>query len=148
MQTTSEKELLERGVLCRTTVGVSMRPLLREGKDISCIERREPPFRKYDAVLFRREDDTLVLHRILRLRADGMYFIAGDNCESGEWVRQTDILGVLTQVRRGKKIISAQSLSYKLYARIQAAAFPLRRLYRRQKRRVLRLWQRVWAALR
>ena len=106
MQTTSEKELLERGVLCRTTVGVSMRPLLREGKDLSCIERREPPFRKYDAVLFRREDDTLVLHRILRLRADGMCFIAGDNCESGEWVRQTDILGVLTQVRRGKKIIS------------------------------------------
>ena len=90
----------------------------------------------------------MVLHRILRLRADGMCFIAGDNCESGEWVRQTDILGVLTQVRRGKKIISAQSLSYKLYARFQAVAFPLRRLYRRQKRRVLRLWQRVWTALR
>lgn len=148
MQTTSEKELLERGVLCRTTVGVSMRPLLREGKDLSFIERREPPYRKYDAVLFRREDGTLVLHRILRLRADGMYFIAGDNCESGEWVRQADILGVLTKVRRGKKILSAQALRYRLYARLQAVAFPLRRLYRRQKRRVLRLWQRVWTALR
>lgn len=146
MQTTSEKELTERGVLCRTTVGTSMLPLLREGRDVSVIVRKDPPFRKYDAVLFRRPDGTLVLHRILKAR-DGMYRIAGDNCESSEWVRQEDILGVLAAVRRGGKTISAKGLPYKLYARLQAAAFPVRCLYRRQKRRLLRLWQRLWRIL-
>lgn len=141
MQKTSEQVLLEKGVLCRTTVGVSMLPLLRAGKDVSFIERKDPPFRKYDAVLFRREDGTLILHRILTVRPDGMYRIVGDNCETAEWVREEDILGVLTRIRRGEKIIEATSLRYRLYARLQGVAFPIRRLYRRYRRRVLRLWQ-------
>lgn len=141
MQKTSEQVLFEKGVLCRTTVGVSMLPLLRAGKDVSFIERRDPPFRKYDAVLFRREDGTLVLHRILTVRPDGMYRIVGDNCEAAEWVREEDILGVLTRIRRGEKTIEAGSLRYRLYARLQGIAYPIRRLYRRCRRRLRRAWK-------
>lgn len=138
MQKSSEQILLEKGVLCRTTVGVSMLPLLRAGKDVSFIERRDPPFRKYDAVLFRRADGTLILHRILTVGSDGMYRIAGDNCETAEWVRQENILGVLTRVQRGEKCIKADSIRYKLYARLQGIAFPMRRVYRRFRRRLRR----------
>ena len=85
MTTSISDYLKENGRITYSNVGVSMLPLLRQGRDLMVIERKNgESFKKYDAVLFRRPNargrDDYVLHRILRINKDGSYWIVGDNC--------------------------------------------------------------------
>ena len=126
------EELLEQdGSFCWTNVGRSMLPLIREGRDVIVIRKRpEGRLKKYDAVLFRRPGVTgrgaYVLHRICRVCPDGTYDIVGDNCIRRESVKEENILGILTAVRRNGKTIRADSLPYLLYSRLSCFLFPLR----------------------
>lgn len=129
MNTTFEEELNRSGKLLYTNVGVSMRPLLREGRDVMVIERAED-YRVLDAVLFRRPGvagrGAYVMHRILRRQPDGRYWIVGDNCTEGEVVAREDILGVLTGVMRGGKLTHVTDLRYRAYVRLWCAPYHLR----------------------
>lgn len=129
MKTTFEEELGRSGKLLYTNVGVSMRPLLREGRDVMVIERAED-FRTLDAVLFRRPGvsgrGAYVLHRILKVLPNGNYWIVGDNCIEGETVAKENVLGVLTGVMRGGKLLRVTDFRYRLYVRLWCAPYRLR----------------------
>ena len=85
--TTFEEELDTYGRIIFTNRGLSMLPLLRQNRDVLVIDKRgEERMKKYDAVLFRRDSGQYILHRILKL-LDGGYYIVGDNCITGEYVR-------------------------------------------------------------
>ena len=129
---TFEEVLAQNGKLAYTNVGISMMPLIREGRDVMMIEARETAaIRRYDAVLFRRTGVTgrgaYVLHRILKILPDGKYWIVGDNCTSGEVVDPANVLGVLTQVSRdGRKTIRVTDLSYRAYVLFWCKRYHLR----------------------
>ena len=129
---TFEEVLAESGKLAYTNVGVSMMPMLREGRDVMLIEAvGKRKLRCYDVVLFRRPGvngrGEYVLHRILRVKPDGKYWIVGDNCTSGEVVDEKDILGILTQVRRdGRKNIRVTDLRYWIYVILWCKPYRLR----------------------
>ena len=130
-KSTFEDILAKNGRLVYTNVGVSMLPLIREGRDILVIEKRDGyVFKKYDVVLFKRKNISgrgkYVLHRIIRLLPDGKYFIVGDNCTSGEVVDAEQILGVLTSLLRSEKQNNLNSLKYKLYVHFWCAPYHLR----------------------
>ena len=118
---TFEEVLANNGRLAYTNVGISMLPLIREGKDVLLIEAvSDRGVHRWDAVLFRRPGVTgrgaYVLHRVLKILPDGRYWIVGDNCISGEMVESQDVLGILTQVQRDNgKIIRVTDLKYRLY---------------------------------
>ena len=148
---TFEDVLNENGSLLYPSTGASMLPLIREGRDLIYVQKRpEGRLRLYDAVLFRRPGVTghgaYVLHRILKVLPDGSYWIVGDNCVSGETVREENILGVLTAVRRGKRTIRVSDLGYRAYVRLWCAPYRVRffvlnclRALRRAGGRLLRL---------
>ena len=70
--TTFEQELDSHGRIIFTNRGVSMRPLLRQNRDVMVIDKRGPErLKKYDAVLFRRDNGQYILHRILRVLEGG-----------------------------------------------------------------------------
>ena len=123
------EDVLERdGRLVYTNRGVSMLPLLRQGKDVMIIDKLGPEgCRLYDAVLFKRDNGQYVLHRVMKIR-DRQYWILGDNCVNGEWVREEQLLGVLRGVVRGgrKRTLSAESLGYRLYVRLWCVPWRLR----------------------
>ncbi len=120
-----EEELEQHGTLVLPNKGTSMMPLLRENRDLMVIEKKGPErCRKYDAVLFKRSGQ-YVLHRILEVR-DQDYYIVGDNCRKGDYVRDEQILGVLTQVVRDGKTINRDDPAYQLYVHLWCDAFPLR----------------------
>ncbi|MBR3290199.1 MAG: S24/S26 family peptidase [Clostridia bacterium] len=129
MNTTFEEELNNSGKLLYTNVGISMLPLLREGKDVMIIERADE-YRRLDAVLFRRPGvsgrGAYVLHRILKKRGDGQYWIVGDNCTDGETVEETNILGVLTGIKRGDRLIRVTDLNYRMYVYLWCAPYHVR----------------------
>ncbi len=128
----------EMGFIVYTTRGVSMRPLLRQGKDVVVIEKPKGPFKKYDAVLFVRRNGQYVLHRILKVY-DGKCWIVGDNCISGEMVDNDQIIGVLTSVKRGSRTIKATDWYYKLYVHLWCDAYPVRFFLLRARRFVFRV---------
>ena len=69
-KTTFEEELNKSGKLVYTNVGISMLPLLREGKDVMIIEKADD-YHRLDAVLFKRPGvegrGKYILHRILKI---------------------------------------------------------------------------------
>lgn len=132
--TTSFKEVLEKdGVLAYTSKGASMLPLLREGRDVMVIRRGEPPYRKYDAVLFLRPNGQYILHRIMKVNG-GSYYIIGDNCISGENVAEEQIIGVLTAIKRNGRTIDTSGRLYRMFVVFWWAIFPLRKAYKYVRR--------------
>lgn len=126
-----ETELQTSGKLIYTNVGVSMLPLIHEARDILVIEKCEvSSLKKYDVVLFRRENrkgrGEYILHRILKCRRDQTFFIAGDNCTDGETVKASQILGVLTGIRRAGGDVDFGSFRYRLYILFWCAPYHLR----------------------
>ncbi len=129
--TTFEQELDAHGRIIYTNKGVSMLPLLRQGKDVMYIEKRtDCRCKKYDAVLFKRSNGQYVLHRITKV-LDGGYFIIGDNCVTGEFVLEQQVLGILKSIRRNQKTIQVTDFGYQCYVRIWR---PLRMTWLRAKR--------------
>ena len=139
---TFEEMLEQNGFITYTNVGTSMLPLLREHRDIMMIRRRgEQRLKKLDAVLFVRPHvegrGRYVVHRILRVCEDG-YWIVGDNCVSGEHVKEDQVIGILTGVIRDGKKVRFDSLRYRMYVCLWCAPYHLRFALLRTKRFVRR----------
>ncbi len=135
------EEVLDRdGVLVFTNKGVSMEPLIHQGRDLMIIKKRDPKQRckKYDVVFFRRDNDQHVVHRILKLLPEA-YWIVGDNCISGEYVREEQVLGILSGVKRKSKNLDFQgNFLYWFYVHTWCACYPLRFFILKRKNFLLR----------
>ncbi len=131
---TYEEYLAEHGRLTYTNVGVSMLPLIKQGRDMFTVTRKtKERCKKYDVVLYRRPPKSYVLHRIVDVRNDD-YVILGDNCLNKEYgIKDDDIIGVMTGfVRKGKEY-SVTNKGYVLYSRLWYAIYPLRRACKKFK---------------
>ena len=117
MRTATYEEILaQEGKLVYTNVGVSMLPLLRQGRDLFIVEKRGPDRLKAgDVVLYRRPPAQYVLHRIVEVREKD-YVILGDNCVNREYgITDSDILGVMTGFVRDGKQHAVTEKGYRLY---------------------------------
>lgn len=111
--------------------GISMLPLLREGRDSVILASPPKALKKYDIPLYRRADGSYVLHRVTEV-ASGTYTCIGDNQYHPErGVMDDEILAVAVAIRRGKRYLPVTSLSLALYARwIHATRGPRYFLFR------------------
>ena len=131
MDTMSFEDAIQKvGHLLYRNKGYSMLPLLRQNQDAIMIERCDPfHLQKYEVILFKRPDDRkgkYVLHRILRRRRDGTYWVVGDNCTSGEIVRPEQIVGRMSAVGRNGKTYETTSEEYQSYVRFWCDNWPIR----------------------
>ena len=130
---TVKEELMRSGNIMFPNKGVSMRPLIRQGKDLMIIEKRgNYRLKKHDIVLFERSNGSLVLHRISDVLEDG-YMILGDNCIDKEYVREESVLGLMTGLLRNGKKIDLDSIGYKTYVKFWTGIYPLRRMLMKLK---------------
>lgn len=66
-----EEYLKSNGEVTYTNMGVSMMPLLRQGKDVFTLRRKGTErCRLGDVVLFRRSSGKFVLHRVIEVHPD------------------------------------------------------------------------------
>lgn len=147
-KSTFEEELKKNGKLVYTNVGDSMKPLIRQGRDLLVIEPVHGRLKKYDVPLYKRDSGQYVLHRILKVRKND-YVICGDNRWQKEYgITDRHIIGVLTAViRDGEKNIPVTDRKYLAYVHIWCDFFPVRafavRVYRKLKRTFLKLKKRM-----
>lgn len=111
-----EEYLATYGKLTYSNVGISMLPLLRQGRDLFIIEPGTGErYKKGEVVLYRRPPDQYVLHRIIEVRPSD-YVILGDNCIAKEYgIRDSDILGRMTGYVRGGKEHQVSEAGFRLY---------------------------------
>ncbi len=123
-----EEQLKNGGNVIFKPKGISMLPLIRQGIDSVLIKKPEFPLKKYDIPLFRRNDGSFILHRILKVRSDGTYVICGDNQTVKEYgVKDEQIIGVVAGIYRDKKLVPVSNFVYKIYSR----SLWIRRLWRK-----------------
>ena len=123
-----EEQLELCGRLVYYNVGDSMMPLLKENRDLMVLEKPPRAVRKYDAVLYKRENGQYVMHRIIGEREDG-FVLCGDNRFCKEYgVNREQVLALLTAVVRNGKEIRYDSFLYKLYVHLWCDLFFIRAL--------------------
>ena len=121
-----EKQLAEEGFYISTTVGVSMRPMLRNRRDRVLIKPvGEGRLQKYDLPLYRLPDGKYVLHRVLEVRGND-YIIAGDNTGWKESVPKENVVGIATRFCRKGKWHDVNERGYGLYVRLWTDLYLLR----------------------
>lgn len=126
MSESIESQLKNQGFYVSTTVGVSMRPMLRNRCDRVIIRPvGEERLKKWDLPLYRRPDGKYVLHRVIGVK-DGYYMIRGDNTYVREKVPDEWIVGVMTEFYRGDRHYTAEQRTYRTYAALWQTAYPLR----------------------
>ena len=112
-----EEYIEKNGSLTYTNVGTSMMPLLRQGKDLFTVTKRNgEKCKKGDVVLYKKPPNKYILHRIVEVRKND-YVILGDNCINKEYgIKDIDIIGVMTSYVRNGKEHSIYDKSYRLYS--------------------------------
>lgn len=131
-KSTFEEYLDKNGTLIYRNIGTSMLPLLKQGRDLFVVQKKtQSRYKKYDVVLFKRNDNKYVLHRIIKVNKND-YTIRGDNCVYKEYgVKDEDILGVMTSFIRKGKEYTVDNKFYRIYSVLWCKLYFLRRVYKR-----------------
>lgn len=122
------------GFIVANVKGTSMRPLFKEGRDKVYIVNITDAtiLKKGDVVLYRRDDGTLVLHRINKVLPSS-FVMMGDNqnvCEYG--VTSAHILGKCVGYYKWDKYIDfSKSLGYKIYKNTYVKCKFLKKVYQK-----------------
>ena len=134
-KTTTFEELLARdGRLVYKTRGVSMKPMLRQNRDLVVVKVPSRRLNKYDVALYKRGRN-YVLHRVIEVKQDH-YLIRGDNTFTMETVPENSVIGVLTGFQRNGKEHEVTEKGYQLYVRFWNFIYPLRLLRYRAVRKI------------
>ena len=118
--------------------GVSMLPLLRQGIDEVEIGPLPEKLKKYDLPVYRGLSGKYIMHRVVKVKEDH-YICLGDNTYIYEHILPSQMLGVVTTIKRGDKLISTDSWAYRLYARIWVAIYLPRKVLHRTQEWLVRL---------
>ena len=149
MKTSYEEYLRKFHTLTYKNVGVSMLPLLKQGRDSFTVREVKPDesCKLWDVVLYKRGTDQYVLHRIIKVYDDS-YDILGDNCIGIECgIPKADVLGVMTDFTHKGKQYKTYDRRYQLYVWLWCRPYKLRIFLKKIRMRlqsVLRKMNRSW----
>ena len=111
-----EAYLDQLGTLVYTNVGTSMLPLLRQGRDLFTLEKKNQSRCRVGDVVLYRQGEKYVLHRVVEVREHD-YVILGDNCVRREFgITDADMIGVMTGFVRNGKEHRVTDLGYRMYS--------------------------------
>ena len=95
--------------------GVSMRPFLRDG-DYAYLSPLPGKVKRGDILLFQRKNGQYVLHRVYKIRKDGVLLLLGDSQTRTEPVLPGQLRGKVSFVRCGDQDCCPGSLRWWFFA--------------------------------
>ena len=93
------------------TLGNSMWPIMKNGKQKAVLVKKQGRLSKYDVAMFCRKDGSCVLHRVIEVTSSGYYF-CGDSQTVMEKVNEKDVFAVMEGFFTGNKYLSSKDSSY------------------------------------
>lgn len=109
--------------------GTSMLPFIREGRDKVLLKALPSQLKKYQIVLYKRENGAFVLHRIIRVKRD-TYTMRGDHqfvSEAG--IHREQMIGIVSTVITPEKRIDTDTFFYVLKSAIWTETAFFRRCF-------------------
>lgn len=122
--------------------GVSMLPMLRQGKDQVELSPLPEKLQKYDLPVYQYPSGKYVMHRVVKVTQDG-YICNGDNLLQMEQIPHDWMIAVVTAFTRNGKRIEVTDPCYRLYCRFWCFTRPVRHFCRRCLRGAKRLVKRI-----
>ena len=125
-----ERSIKELGYAVAPTAGTSMMPLLKEGRDRVelkpyCHER----LKKGDVVLYKKNDGTLVLHRIIKTENREFFTVLGDHqFKNAERVNKNQIIAVACGFFIKGRYVTEKTRWYRLYKKLWLCNLNVRRI--------------------
>lgn len=117
--------------------GVSMLPMLRQGKDQVELSPLPERLKKYDLPVYQYPSGKYVMHRVVKVTQDG-YICNGDNLLQMEQVPHEWMIAVVTAFTRNGKRIAVTNPGYRLYCWFWCFTRPVRHLMKRCGRGIKR----------
>ena len=127
-----EKLLLEGKNICIKPQGYSMYPVLVPGRDEAVIEPVEAErVGRGDVVLYRRDKEAehggiLVLHRIWKVKPEGVYLVGDNQKEIEGPLRKDQIKGIMAGMNRKGKYIPVNHPAYRFFTEVWLWLRPVR----------------------
>ena len=131
-------QLETSGMATLAVTGHSMRPTLQERRDTVVLRLPGEKEKIGAIILYLRENGQYVLHRIIDLEKDG-YICSGDNQVMRESVAHSQVLAVVSGIKRKGKIHPVDSVMGGIYRAFCIGLFPLRKYYLALRRPLGRL---------
>ena len=132
-----EQVLSEHGVYASVVRGVSMKPLLHQGKDVVYIVPLTEKVKKYDVLLYNR-NGKYILHRVIGFYPEG-YVIRGDNTYFKEYIPTGEVVGILTKYYKNGREYSASGRRFLLYGLLVQIFYVPRYIFVMLKRKISKL---------
>lgn len=116
--------------------GTSMRPFLVQDRDVVWLRAcRQDDLKRGSIVLFKRNDGSVVLHRIRKVLKDGTLFMNGDAQTWCEKTTASSVLAVVVQIERNSEKIDCSEREFVFKSELWQLAKPVRPL-------LLKVWNR------
>ena len=125
-----ERSINELGYAVAPIAGTSMMPLLKEGRDRVELEPcSQERLKKGDVVLYKKNDGTLVLHRIIKTENREFFTVLGDHqFNNAERVNKNQIIAVACGFFIKGRYVNEKTRWYRLYKKIWLCNLNFRRI--------------------
>ena len=110
-----------------TVTGSSMSPFLIHQRDAVMLGKMMTSPQRGDIVLFRREDDSYVVHRVRKVSDEGYYMIGDGQTETEGPVPRKRLCAIVTKVRRKSQWFGSNDVRWRFFASVWLAIIPLRK---------------------
>lgn len=125
-----ERSINELGYAVAPMAGTSMMPLLKEGRDRVELEPcSQERLKKGDVVLYKKNDGTLVLHRIIKTENREFFTVLGDHqFKNAERVNKNQIIAVACGFFIKGRYVTEKTRWYRMYKKIWLCNLNFRRI--------------------
>ena len=125
-----ERSIKELGYAVAPIAGTSMMPFLKEGRDrVELKPYCHHRLKKGEVVLYKKNDGTLVLHRIIKTENGEFFTVLGDHqFNNDEWVNKNQIIAVACGFFIKGRYINEKTRWYRLYKKIWLCNLNFRRI--------------------
>ena len=125
-----ERSIKELGYAVAPIAGTSMMPLLKEGRDRVELEPcSQERLKKGDVVLYKKNDGTLVLHRIIKTENGEFFTVLGDHqFNNAERVNKNQIIAVACGFFIKGRYVTEKTRWYRMYKKIWLCNLNFRRI--------------------
>ena len=125
-----ERSINELGYAVAPIAGTSMMPLLKEGRDRVELEPcSQERLKKGDVVLYKKNDGTLVLHRIIKTENREFFTVLGDHqFKNAERVNKNQIIAVACGFFIKGRYVTEKTRWYSMYKKIWLCNLNFRRI--------------------
>ena len=115
--------------------GSSMSPFLIHHRDTVIIGPIENPLRRGDMVFYERPNGQFVMHRVQRVRPEGLYLIGDAQTQTEGPLSPSYVFAIVKAVRRKGRLLDEKSWQWRFFATVWLRLIPFRpliiKIYRR-----------------